>query len=78
MAGSADGFAPDRLPHLLPITPKYPPPSITSSLLLFCFCGGRSNQYHTASGRRRLTYFSLKAGWKDRFGTIIVSAVSGI
>ena len=82
VGGSADGWrccrgAPGRLPHLPPSAPKYPPPSITSSLLFFVFA--KMGATSTASGQLDVNLFlSEKRGGKSQICTVLVVAVSEI
>ena len=77
--GSADGWrccrdAPGRFAHLPPTTPKYLPPSITSSLLLFCFGGDVSKKQYSIRAAEGKLFSSKKCGEKSRL-VILVSAV---
>ena len=79
VGGSAGGWrccwgAPS-LPQLPPATLKNPPPYI--SLLSSCFCRDWSNQHKPGRLEVNLS-LSEKRGGKSHFGTILLSAVSGI
>jgi len=65
------------LPHFPSATPKYPPPSITSSLL---FIGvAEMGATGAASGRLEVQLFlPERRGGKSQFVTILLSAVLGI